>query len=296
MMRVTTLQVSDQRIAEIMSGEVRLAQTQSEVSSGLRIQQPSDAPEDISSLLQTKSDIATLTRQQAGADAALPGMQASDAALGNITQALQQARTLALQANNSTISADQRQVIAGQINTIQSQIVSLANTQVNDRYVFAGTKSDAAPFSAGPPVTYSGNDSPAQLSLAAGAEFAVSVTGPSLLNARGGTDLFQNLSALESAVRSGDTKATAAGLAGLDDDMTNISRQQADIGAREQYVQMVRQQSDQNMTAAQARQSQLQNADMAGAILNEKTAENATQASLAMAGRVGQLSLLNYLG
>jgi len=37
------------------------------------------------------------------------------------------------------------------------------------------------------------------------------------------------------------------------------------------------------------------NVDVAAAILNEKTAENANQAALAMAGRVGQLSLLNYL-
>jgi flagellin-like hook-associated protein FlgL len=134
------------------------------------------------------------------------------------------------------------------------------------------------------------------LSLTAGSQFAVSVTGQALLNARNGTDLFQNLSALESAIRSGDAKATASGLSGLDNDLTNISRQQADIGAREQYVQMVRQQSDQEMTAAQTRQSQLQNADMATAILDEKTAENANQASLAMAGRLGQISLLNYLG
>jgi flagellin-like hook-associated protein FlgL len=58
---------------------------------------------------------------------------------------------------------------------------------------------------------------------------------------------------------------------------------------------MLRQQSDANLTATQSRQSQLENVDVAAAILNEKTAENANQAALAMAGRVGQLSLLNYL-
>ena len=77
--------------------------------------------------------------------------------------------------------------------------------------------------------------------------------------------------------------------------LNNVTRQQADIGAREQYVQMLRQQSDANLTATQSRQSQLENVDLAAAILDEKTAENANQAALAMAGRVGQISLLNYL-
>jgi flagellar hook-associated protein 3 FlgL len=294
-MRVTTLQVRDQRIADIMRDEQRLEETQSQVSTGKRIQRPSDAPDDIGTLLQTRSDVAALTRQRAGADAALPTMQASDAALGNIGTALRQVRTLALQANNSTISPDQRETIAGQIEQVRSQILSLANTEVDGRSIFAGTNSDAAPFTAGPPVSYTGNNTPLQLSLAAGSQFSISVTGQALLNSRGGTDLFQNLSALESAVRSGDAKGTATGLSALDDDLNNVTRQQADIGAREQYVQMLRQQSDANLTATQSRQSQLENVDVAAAILNEKTAENANQAALAMAGRVGQLSLLNYL-
>jgi flagellar hook-associated protein 3 FlgL len=294
-MRVTTLQVRDQRIADIMRDEQRLEETQSQVSTGKRIQRPSDAPDDIGTLLQTSSDVAALTRQRAGADAALPTMQASDAALGNIGTALRQVRTLALQANNSTISPDQRETIAGQIEQVRSQILSLANTEVDGRSIFAGTNSDAAPFTAGPPISYTGNNTPLQLSLAAGSQFSISVTGQSLLNSRGGTDLFQNLSALESAVRSGDAKGTATGLSALDDDLNNVTRQQADIGAREQYVQMLRQQSDANLTATQSRQSQLENVDVAAAILNEKTAENANQAALAMAGRVGQLSLLNYL-
>ncbi len=294
-MRVTTLQARDQRIADVMRDEQRLEETQSQVSTGKRIQRPSDAPDDIATLLQTDSDVAALTRQRAGADAALPTMQASDAALGNIATALQQARTLTQQANNSTISADQRQTIAGQIAQVQSQILSLANTQVDGRYIFAGTKSDAAPFTAGPPVTYTGNNTPLELSLAAGAQFSISVPGQALLNARAGTDLFQNLTALESAVRSGDAQGMATGLSTLDDDLNNVTRQQADIGAREQYVQMLRQQSDANLTATQSRQSQLENVDLAAAILDEKTAENANQAALAMAGRVGQISLLNYL-
>jgi flagellar hook-associated protein 3 FlgL len=147
----------------------------------------------------------------------------------------------------------------------------------------------------GPPVTYNGNTSPMQLSLSADAPFAVSVTGDTVLNRRSGTDLFQNLTDLESAVRSGDTHGMSTGLSALDDDLNNVLRLNGDLGARVKYVTLMRQQTDDSITAAQGRQSNLQDVDMAQAILEEKTAEVGHQATLAMAGRMEGASLLDYL-
>ena len=133
------------------------------------------------------------------------------------------------------------------------------------------------------------------MSLTVGTPFAVSVTGQTLLNARGGTNLFENLSALSAAMRSGDTAGMSAALNDLDVDRNNIIRQNGDMGARLQYVDLLRQQADENLTAAQQRQSQLQDVDLAEAIIDATTAEQAQQASLAMASRLDQPSLLDYL-
>src|SRR5579862_330093 len=111
-MRVTTLQSQDQRIAEIQREEERLQTAQDQVSTGLRVQRPSDDPGAIADLLRTNSDIAGLTQQQASATAALTTMQASDAPLGDIATALGQAQTAALQANNATTSPEERAVLA----------------------------------------------------------------------------------------------------------------------------------------------------------------------------------------
>ena len=62
-------------------------------------------------------------------------------------------RTLALQANNGTLTADDRGTIADQIERVRSRLLSLANTQSGGRYLFGGTKTDAPPFAAGPPVS-----------------------------------------------------------------------------------------------------------------------------------------------
>ena len=295
MMRVTTLMTSEQRTADILQAEQRLASAQDQVSSGKKLQRPSDAPGQIAALLQTRSDIANLTRQRDGADAALTDMQTGEAALNDMSTALTQIRTLTLQANNATVSADQRGVIADQIDQAKTRLLTLANTQLNGRYLFGGTKTNSAPFTNGPPVAYNGNATPLDLSLSSDAPFAVSVTGDAVMNRRGGTDLFQNLTNLETAVRSGDSTGIASGLTALDGDLSNVIRLNGDMGARVQYVQLARQQADDGVTAAQGRQSSLQDVDMAQAITEESTASFADQATLAMAGKIGQPSLLDYL-
>jgi flagellar hook-associated protein 3 FlgL len=294
-MRVTSLAVRDQRIAEVLAEESRLQRAQEQVSTGQKLRRPSDAPDQIAELLRVRSSVAELTQTRAGMDAALPGMQASSAALQNMTDALRQAKTLGLQANNAALSADDRAAIADQIEQMRQRLVGLANTQSGGRYLFGGTRSDAPPFASGPPVTYAGSSSPLAVGLSSNASFPVSVTGAALINARNGTDMFQDLSKLEAAVRSGDSNGIKTGLSAVDDDLSHAVRLNGEMGARINYVQMTRQQADDDLTAAQGRQSDLQNVDLSQAILEEKTAEVGQQAALTMAGRIGQTSLLDYL-
>src|SRR5205807_2760478 len=129
-MRVTTLQSRDQRIGEILREEERLQTAQDQVSTGLRIQRPSDDPHAIAELLRTHSDVAGLTQQKESATAALTTMQAGDAPLGDIATALRQAQTAALQANNATSSPQQREILAGEIDQLRERIRSLSNSQI----------------------------------------------------------------------------------------------------------------------------------------------------------------------
>jgi flagellar hook-associated protein 3 FlgL len=222
-------------------------------------------------------------------------MQTGESALNDMSTTLRQIRTLTLQANNATVSADQRGVIADQIESAKTRLLALANTQVAGRYLFGGTKTASAPFAAGPPVTYGGNATPLDLNLTSDAPFAVSVTGDAVMNRRGSTDLFKNLNQLETAVRSGDSAGITSGLSTLDNDVSNVARLNGDMGARVQYVQLARQQADDSLTAAQERRSSLQDVDISQAILEENTAAVGNQATLAMASKIGQPSLLDYL-
>jgi flagellar hook-associated protein 3 FlgL len=295
MIRTATALNRERRTAEILLGEQRLEEARDRVSSGRRIQRPSDSPAEIGELLRTRSSAVELTRRRDAADAFLPFMKASSDALQGITDGLREVRTLTLQANNGTTSAEQHQLLADQVERLRTRILSLANSQMGSRSLFAGTKTDIGPFAAGPPVSYLGNGDPLPVSLTAGAPFSASITGEALLNRRSATDLFRSLSTLETAIRAGDTAGMTGGLRELDADLNNVIRLNGDLGARVQYVGLARQQADDSLTAAHARQSQLQDVDLAQAVIDEQTAEHAQEATLAMAARINRPSLLDYL-
>ena len=81
----------------------------------------------------------------------------------------------------------------------------------------------------------------------------------------------------------------------LDEDSLNITALRGDAGARLQYLEMAQERTDTQIDTVKAQRSGLEDVDIAEAILNEKAAETAQQASLAMSARLGSVSLLDYL-
>lgn len=295
-MRVTTLQTRERRIDALLRQQVRVEKARDQVSSGRRIQRPSDSPGEIGELLRTRGDVAELGRRSAATEALLPAMRAGEAILGEISGALREVRNLALQANNDTGSDEQRASLADQVARLRDRIRDLGNSEISNRALFAGTATGSVPFPAGPPVTYEGNGDPLKLNLGGEALFDASITGDRILNARVGTDLFQNLEELEAAMRAGDHEGIAAGMGALDEDLTNTVRLRGEMGARLQYVELIRDQIEDGIVAGRARQSYLEDADLASAVIEATSAETAHEATLLVASRLERPSLLDFLG
>src|SRR5689334_20959288 len=106
-----------------------IAATDRQLSSGYRVQDAADAPSQTpeligleSNLVREQSSHAKLTRVQAEA-------QGADQALGSAISLVDNARSLAVQPANSINSPADLKTIAQQIQGIQQQLVSLANTR-----------------------------------------------------------------------------------------------------------------------------------------------------------------------
>ncbi len=101
-------------------------------------------------------------------------LSTEDNALSQVQSQLQSLRDLALQANNSTITSQDRTAIAAQATQIQNSLLALANTQDgNGEYLFGGFSTQTQPFTSSVSgAAYNGDQGQRQVQIAAGQTIA----------------------------------------------------------------------------------------------------------------------------
>jgi len=73
-------------------------------------------------------------------------LSATEGKLNNATDILTEARALAVAQASGTANGNTRKIAAQKVQAIMDEMLSLANSQLGDRYLFAGSRSDVAPF------------------------------------------------------------------------------------------------------------------------------------------------------
>jgi flagellar hook-associated protein 3 FlgL len=191
------------------------------LSSGKRLQRPSDDPVAAAIIARTYTDLAATQARQELLQGGIRMCREVDAALGQITDSLfdvaeEAARALQPTAQNSTARATSAAVIR----SLAQTILSAANAKSGERYLFAGYQDRQAPFEETPGgALYHGDSNQPTIPLGNGRTCPFSVAGDALLNyvdkdgkrAVPGVDadVFSVLENLATAIEAGDTKTTA---------------------------------------------------------------------------------------
>ncbi|MBE0510905.1 MAG: flagellar hook-associated protein FlgL [Chromatiales bacterium] len=153
-MRVSTAMFQQASLNAILDQQAALSKTQQQLATGKRILSPSDDPIGSSMLVDISQSIAIYEQFNRNADYAEMRLAQEESVLNSVTNALQRARELAVQANNDTYQASQRKDIAAEVRQILAEVMSLANTtDGNNNYLFSGTLSTTVPFSQQAPGT-----------------------------------------------------------------------------------------------------------------------------------------------
>ncbi len=108
----------------------------------------------------------------------------TDTALSSVSDLLNEARGVAVSASGSTITDDQREAAAQQIDGFLQQLVNTANQKFNGRYLFAGSNTGVQPFTLnGDFVQYQGNETQLKSYSDIDLLFATNVTGSEVFGA-----------------------------------------------------------------------------------------------------------------
>jgi flagellin-like hook-associated protein FlgL len=143
-MRVANM-VPDMEYA-VQQSQQALSVALQQVSTGLRVNKPSDDPGASASMVISLASSANVDQYTSNVSAIQSQMQTADSAINSVVTSLNTAITLAGAGATGTASAANDQALAAQAQGVLSSVISQANTSYQGVYLFAGSASSTPPF------------------------------------------------------------------------------------------------------------------------------------------------------
>jgi flagellar hook-associated protein 3 FlgL len=280
----------------------RMAQAQREVSSGLKITQVSDAPNSISLLLQADANLSATNQTLTNLGRTKTEVDSGEQALQNAVGIFDSVQSLAAQGSTDTQTADGRNTIAEQLDSLLGQMVGLAGTNVEGRYIFSGDSDQQIPYiyTAGqtPPVSaYLGASSTRLAQHPNGTTFPVALTAQQIFDsADPTTNVFASIENLSAALRANDTPAIQTAFDALSNVGSYLNNQLAFYGNTQNQVADASNFGSTLQLQFKTQISNLQDADLTQSILDLTQAQTQQQAALQSEARLPRTTLFDFLG
>jgi flagellar hook-associated protein 3 FlgL len=263
----------------------------------------------VSDILSLRANISRNTQVASNLSSVKTEVDTAEQALSNAEQFVERARTLATQGATGTQTAQTRASIAQEVQSIQDQLISLANTQVGTRYVFGGDADQSATYAAdtvnpdvnGGAVQLTATQATRQIEDPLGNTFTVDRTAQQIFDDQNpdGTpaadNVFTAVNQLRVALQANDTPGIENSLTALATAGDSLNQQLGFYGAAQNRVQAATDMSQQVGLEYQTALSGKQDADMTAAILELTQGQIQEQASLSARAKRPQTSLFDYL-
>ena len=287
-MRVTDTMLWDLSRRNLVRAQARLFTATERVSSGLRLEKPSDAPPDVVGLRSVDASLARLRSGERGAAGAQAQLHAAEGALAEAGSVLSRAREIAITGADGTQNAQSRASLATEVAGLRDLMRSLANSKFGNVHLFGGFKTAAPPFLADG--TFVGDTGTREVEVLPGLRVAANVSGALAFTAAGGVDVMAVLATLESDLRANDAAAVAARLDDLDVASRQVLSQRVAAGSQLTRVQSSDAMRADSIVRLEAARSGLRDADVPTVITEMAQAQNSLRLALQAASQVLDLT------
>jgi len=277
-----------------------IEQASRQVSSGLRVNSASDAPDQVSSILQLRTDEGRNTQLQANLSLAKSDADAADNALNSATQLLDRARALGVQGVNFTQDADGRKSIAGEVESILEQMVSISRTAVQGRYIFSGDDENTPAYQ----LDLTAANGVTQLTTAsatrrledpAGGTFPVGKTAAEIFDSSA-RSVFDALNSLRVGLLNNDTNAIDAAAAKIQTASDQLNLSQGFYGGVLNRIQDATNFGQSYDVQLKTELSQKVDADITAAAMTLTQGNTQLQAAFQMQAKMPRTTLFDFLG
>lgn len=298
-MRVSSSQTATLMVQCLQNNYAEYSEVAEQMSTGLRVNSPSDDTVSYTRLQSLSSQQAKITQYQENIETAESMLSASETQFSSMSDVMSELRQLAVQAGNGTYDSDDLASIAEEMQSLLDTMVDLANATDSDgTYLFSGSNSDDAAITVDSSgnYTYLGDDS--QLSVVVSEGVTVAATDNlSDIFFSSGDNFFNDMSDLISGLSSSDDVSTLVSdmLTSIDDTATNLNTAISSIGARSNELDALNSAHAETLLYSETLSSTIGDMDYSEAAVRSEELMTTIEATQSVISNVLSLSLFDEI-
>ena len=277
----------------------KMLELQESGSSGKRINRPSDDPIGVMKVIDYTTAISKADQYQRNIDNGISSLDATESAIATTQDILVRAKELSISALNGTSSASDRGIVAKEVQQLYQQVLQIANTQSNGRYIFAGYNIGTGTPAYDSSGAYTGTAYPGgsiAVEIDSGATVEINMTGDRVFGSSTyGVDILGTLNNLESALENNNLQGINTATSNLESAMEQINNARAEVGARINRLETAKSYLSKLKIDLTGYKSETEDADIARIITDLAMQQNILEVSRASAAKVLGQSLLDFL-
>ncbi len=277
------------------------------ISSGYRVNRPSDAPDEISIILQLHAELERSRQIQANLKQVHSEVATAQSTLETVVRIVDRARVLASQGAGTMQSGETRTTLAAEVQGLLEQVVAASRTIVQGRYIFGGDADQNPPYE----LNLANANGVERLSAAAatrliqhpsGGSFTVGMSAQDIFDHRNSDDtlasdnVFAALNQLRVALESDDQAGIDASLAALRGAGDRLNYALSRYGLTQQKIEQALEFASGLDLRLKQELSDRRDADLVEAALHLERARNHQDAALAARSLLPTTSLFDFLG
>ena len=293
-------------IGNLNTSRQRLTELQEQLASAKRINRPSDDPLGTANSLRIRNILDSNEQYEANINDIVGHLTASESALEDLHNVLLELKDIATRGANDSIV--DKQDLAQQVNLILDNMLELANTKWNGKYIFGGTETLYKPFvlntnvrnlgQTGDIVNYYGNSNEIDRQINENTYVAANLPGDKVFinTVAGGIDIFGKVWELKENLEAEDTDSVRSSIDSMNDSIDQVLNSFLEVGTRKQLALFNKERFQVQNIQLKSKLSNIEDTDYAEAFVLFKVEENALNSALSAGARVVSPSLGDFLG
>ena len=304
-MRITGTILMNQALDAMRLTLGRLAKSQARIASGRQVLSPADDPAGQGSVTRLAARQSRIDQWERQGERTRAYIETNDRLLARLTEIVGRVQTLAVTGADGTQGATERAALATEVNDLLEEVSEIANSLDDGRYVFGGRETLTPPLvltrNAQNQITAAswnprGVDATRDIEIAEGVTVQANLGGTTVLGTAAATSFLPGvLITLRDRLAANDGEGVRGTMTNLDGAAGRLNTVVAETGARQRQVERALQDLDDDRVATAAALSAIVDTDVARAATELSQQEIAYQASLQVAAKAIQPSLMDFI-